>query len=463
MYYANGSYYDPEVGLHLDAMPISVAIENAFEAFGLDLNGLMCDNVLAYLPYVYSAFTTIELTADPGYDLNANKPWWELAWNAIKSWFVSVVQWYNGLSNNTKTIIGIAFFALACAITAVVTYLTGGGGTGIITALWDMTVKFAIGVVTAAAISGVIALCSGGDIAEAITSAAADAILICGIIAFVSAGVNAVKTVVRSVRNAKLIGSSQTGAQPCQTTNQCFKEGTLVETEEGLKPIEEIEVGDKVLAYDEVTGEQAYKPVVRLFRNSTEEWYHIQVNGEEIICTDGHPFYVASLDKFIPAHELKVGNTLLLSDGSCAIIEEIKVEKLTAPETTYNFEVAEFHTYYVSKSKILTHNKCIFDELGVKDFNEVGTKYTPDELVGKLGDMGYSKSISLKNPKSPATIMTSPNGQYAFRVQAINPQGGTAYFRVFNAGGNPLAGNGLFPSYATRAEMRTLTHFYFSR
>ena len=129
------------------------------------------------------------------------------------------MQWYNGLSNNTKTIIGIAFFALACAITAVVTYLTGGGGTGIITALWDMTVKFAIGVVTAAAISGVIALCSGGDIAEAITSAAADAILTGGIIAFVSAGVNAVKTVVRSVRNAKLIGSSQTGAQPQSTVN----------------------------------------------------------------------------------------------------------------------------------------------------------------------------------------------------------------------------------------------------
>ena len=40
----------------------------------------------------------------------------------------------------------------------------------------------------------------------------------------------------------------------------------MVETEEGLKPIEKIEVGDKVLAYDEQTGEQAYKPVVQLFR-----------------------------------------------------------------------------------------------------------------------------------------------------------------------------------------------------
>lgn len=182
-----------------------------------------------------------------------------------------------------------------------------------------------------------------------------------------------------------------------------------------------------------------------------------------MICTGGHPFYVKEFDKFIRAEELKIGFTLLLSDGTPVRIEAIEKECLSVPETTYNFEVADFHTYYVAESKILTHNKCIFDELGVKDFNEVGSKYTPDELVSKLDDMGYSKSISLKNPNSPATILTSPNGKYTFRIQSINPQGGTAYFRVFNAGGNPLAANGLFPSYATRAEMRTLTHFYFSR
>lgn len=47
---------------------------------------------------------------------------------------------------------------------------------------------------------------------------------------------------------------------------------TLVETEAGVKPIEEIQAGDLVLAYDEETGEQAYKPVVRLFRNQSREW-----------------------------------------------------------------------------------------------------------------------------------------------------------------------------------------------
>ena len=58
---------------------------------------------------------------------------------------------------------------------------------------------------------------------------------------------------------------------------QCFQEGTLVETEAGLKPIEEIEVGDKVLAYDEATGEQAYKAVKQLFRNETLKWCTVSV------------------------------------------------------------------------------------------------------------------------------------------------------------------------------------------
>ena len=44
------------------------------------------------------------------------------------------------------------------------------------------------------------------------------------------------------------------------------------------------------------------------------------------------------------------------SDGSCAIIEAIEVEILSAPETTYNFEAADFHTQYVSDSKVLVHN-----------------------------------------------------------------------------------------------------------
>ena len=43
--------------------------------------------------------------------------------------------------------------------------------------------------------------------------------------------------------------------------------------------------------------------------------------------------------------------------NSSSIVQE--VEKLSEPETTYNFEVEDFHTYYVTRSIILTHNQCL--------------------------------------------------------------------------------------------------------
>ncbi len=199
-----------------------------------------------------------------------------------------------------------------------------------------------------------------------------------------SASVNAIKSACRSVAKKAKIGSKKAGTSDCTKVGECFIAGTFVLTKEGLKPIEEIEVGDEVLAYEEETGEQAYKPVVRLFRNETKAWYHVKVNGEEIICTGGHPFYVLNAEEdrkvvefegvkasgtgtWICARELKVSDQVLLSDGSCGIIEEIQVEKLSAPETTYNFEVADFHTYYVSDCKVLVHNDCTFEYVDTVD------------------------------------------------------------------------------------------------
>lgn len=68
---------------------------------------------------------------------------------------------------------------------------------------------------------------------------------------------------------------------------------------------------------------------------------------------------------------------LLLSSGKEVIIEKVEVETLTEAETTYNFEVADFHTYYVSEKAVLIHNKCKYYELltdikeGWKDYKIV--------------------------------------------------------------------------------------------
>ena len=189
-----------------------------------------------------------------------------------------------------------------------------------------------------------------------------------------------------------------------------------------MKPIEEIEVGDKVLAYDEETGEKAYKPVVQLSRNTTKEWYHIFVNDEEIVCTGGHPFYVLNAEenrkivryegvksdkngRWIEAKELKKDDKLLLSDGTCAIINSIEVETLESAETTYNFEVEDYHTYYVGENEVLTHNKCRYYEAertskGIEKGREISQRQALDRLrKGKdvlANSKSYAKALAKK-------------------------------------------------------------------
>jgi len=209
---------------------------------------------------------------------------------------------------------------------------------------------------------------------------------------------------------------------------QCFKEGTLVACldengEEIQKPIESIAVGTLVLAYDEITGEKAYKPVLRLSRNATKEWYHVHVNGEEIVCTGGHPFYVLNADenrdivcyegvkscskgKWIAAKDLQIFDKLLLSDGTYAIIEAVEVESLETAETTYNFEVEDFHTYYVSESNVLVHNLCSTPETAPDDFTKLkngqgwrdknGNVWKKDMLHKDHWDVSNKKGVKIK-------------------------------------------------------------------
>ena len=62
------------------------------------------------------------------------------------------------------------------------------------------------------------------------------------------------------------------------------------------------------------------------------------------------------------ASELKVGDKVRLEDGATGTVEKAKHVKLDIPVTVYNFEVEDFHTYYVSEQKVLVHNTCAMTE-----------------------------------------------------------------------------------------------------
>ena len=138
----------------------------------------------------------------------------------------------------------------------------------------------------------------------------------------------------------------------------CFVAGTMVKSAEGDVPIEDIEVGDLVHAHNPETGETELKTVVNTFVNEATELVHVFANGEEIICTNEHPFY-SPVKGWIEACQLRAGDILVSLNGEYIVVEQVQHEILEAPIKVYNFEVEDFHTYFVGDGDgVLVHNSC---------------------------------------------------------------------------------------------------------
>ena len=197
----------------------------------------------------------------------------------------------------------------------------------------------------------------------------------------------------------------------------CFVAGTQIKTEQGLKNIEDIKVGDKVWSKPEndQNAEPTYKEVKQLHKTNPTELIHLTYARSEqqehasfrkqklaenedsdsaasriaglqsgnlspsseatsnlspvtfnlsssseatsnlppaseatLVGTPNHPFWSVDREFWVLMGNLVEGERLLLADGSEATIQKIERERAAPGETftTYNFEVAEYHTYY---------------------------------------------------------------------------------------------------------------------
>ena len=192
-------------------------------------------------------------------------------------------------------------------------------------------------------------------------------------------------------------------------TSQCFVEGTLVVTKDGDKPIEEIKAGDLVYSTDPETGESEYKEVVRTFRKETDVLIHIFVNDDEIETTPVHPFWVDG--EWVAAKDLREGDELTLADGSTTTITKTYGEQLDEPVIVYNFEVSDFHTYYVTDNGVLVHNA------NSSEYGANSTKPKTDFYVTPDGDVfpatGY-RYMDSKYAQQTIDSMSAPGSYFGF-------------------------------------------------
>jgi hypothetical protein len=136
------------------------------------------------------------------------------------------------------------------------------------------------------------------------------------------------------------------------TTHSCFMEGTPVWTQEGMRPIETIAVGDMVLAQHPETGEIAFRPVLEKTLGPPTQTVAIGLPNETIVATLGHRFWVEQ-------RGWEMAKVLEPEMYLHAITTSLPIESLNPGQRLrcHNMVVEGFHTYFVGRSQVLVHDK----------------------------------------------------------------------------------------------------------
>ncbi len=133
----------------------------------------------------------------------------------------------------------------------------------------------------------------------------------------------------------------------------CFGAGTLVQTIDGPRPIEDLLAGDDVLTQNPRTGELKYQALVAVYHNPPNATFRIELEGggESIVATGIHRLWKAGKG-WAMVRDLKSGDVLRTLGGTAAVksVEEERVQPV------FNLRVADGESFFVGRSGILAHD-----------------------------------------------------------------------------------------------------------
>lgn len=172
----------------------------------------------------------------------------------------------------------------------------------------------------------------------------------------------------------------------------CFTADTPVVMADGSrKRIDQVRVGDRVLAHDAVTGGEVPATVERVFTHEDVPTLRVSTTEGVVETTATHPFYVEGRG-CTPASELCEGDVLHSLDG--AVVRVVSVQATGRARTVHNFTVAGLHNYHVATSTgqtILVHNDNACTE--VRDPAKGGVYTLNDPDTGEILKTGRSNDL----------------------------------------------------------------------
>lgn len=145
-------------------------------------------------------------------------------------------------------------------------------------------------------------------------------------------------------------------------TPHSFLPGTPVLLADGTRrAIEEVRVGDRVLATDPLRGITQPRAVTDTIRTEDDKDFTrltVRTAGRTatVTATDTHPFWVADEGRWAEAREIGAGDELHLPDGGSVAVTA--VNRYERRQRTHDLTVDGIHTYYVGAGdqSVLVHN-----------------------------------------------------------------------------------------------------------
>jgi hypothetical protein len=162
------------------------------------------------------------------------------------------------------------------------------------------------------------------------------------------------------------------------------------------KKIKDVDIGDKVLATDPETGETKVEAVTAEIKGKGVKHLvkiTVDVDGKQgsktasVTATDGHPFWVPEVGKWIDAGDLHTGMWLRTEGGKRLEIAAVK-RWVAGFTSVHNLTIGDLHTYYVlaNAAPVLTHNCGTHpDERPGLDFTDKGRQEVYDENAARNG------------------------------------------------------------------------------
>jgi hypothetical protein len=171
------------------------------------------------------------------------------------------------------------------------------------------------------------------------------------------------------------------------------------------------QIGDHVLAYDQVTDSTGSYTVTAVLIHTDRLVEELTIDSETITTTPNHRFFTVERG-WIHADELRAGDHVRKVNGSSGVVHNFVL--VMRPQMMYNLTVAHAHTFFVGDGWLVHNTGCNLP----KDFPTKNTKNWSAQFSSEGEARAFARRVLGKDPiEFEPNKLRSQSGKWQYRAR----------------------------------------------